>query len=217
MKRYYIIGTDTDCGKTYVTCQLLKHLHAQGHRVRGLKPIASGCIEQHGRWVSDDVAQLQACNGGFDGIICPWQFIPPISPHLAADAVGVRLSARAVTDFCCASEQDDLDYLLIEGAGGLMVPLNAQETWLDVLRLSAIPVILVVGMRLGCINHALLTAFALKAHGIDCAGWIANGIDPKMLALSGNMDTLSARINVPLLARVAHGGALDREHLHSLF
>ena len=191
-----------------MTCQLLKNLHGQGQRVRALKPVASGCVEQDGILVSEDVQQLQAYNGGFDGSICPWRFKPPISPHLAAREAGVRLSARAITDFCCA-KHDDLDYLLIEGAGGLMVPLNEQETWLDVLCLSGIPVILVVGMRLGCINHALLTAFALKAHGIDCAGWIANGIDPDMLALSGNMETLSERIEVPLLASVAHGGMIS--------
>lgn len=208
MKRYFIIGTDTDCGKTYVTCQLLRYFQRQGHRVRALKPVASGCVEQDGIWVCEDVQQLQAHNGGFDGIVCAWPFKPPISPHLAAREAGVQLSARAITDFCCAPH-DDLDYLLIEGAGGLMVPLNEQETWLDVLRLSGLPVILVVGMRLGCINHALLTAFALKTQGIDCAGWIANGIDPDMLAVPGNMETLCERMDMPLLATVAHGGAIN--------
>ncbi len=209
MKRYFIIGTDTDCGKTYVTCQLLKQGLSQGLRVRALKPVASGCIEQDGLLVSEDVQHLQRYHHGFDGTVCPWSFKSPIAPHLAAKEAGVRLSARAITDFCCAETHADLDYLLIEGAGGLMVPLNETETWLDVLRLSAIPVILVVGMRLGCINHALLTAFALKAHGIDCAGWIANGIDPNMLAGSDNINTLSERIDAPLLARIAHGGGLD--------
>ena len=204
MKRYFIIGTDTDCGKTYVSCQLLKHWQDQGHRVRALKPVASGCVEQNDRLVSEDAQHLQAYNRGFDGAVCPWLFKEPIAPHLAAKAAGVQLSAHAIAAFCTADIHHDLDYLLIEGAGGLMVPLNEDEPWLDVLRLTAIPVILVVGMRLGCINHALLTAFALKMHGIACAGWIANEIDPEMLELEANIDALSERIEVPLLGRVAY-------------
>ncbi len=209
MKRYFIIGTDTDCGKTYVTCQLLDYFKKRGHRSFGIKPVASGCLEQNNRLISEDVVQLQQHNGASQHDICPWRFKPAISPHLAAEELGERLSAAAISNFCNDETFRDLDYLLIEGAGGLMVPLNNTETWVDFLNLSRIPVILVVGMRLGCINHALLTAFALKIHEISCVGWIANCIDEHMLALPGNITSLKEKMGLPLLATIPYGGHID--------
>ena len=122
--------------------------------------------------------------------------------------MGKRLSTQAITSFCFDDAFAGLDYLLIEGAGGLMVPLNDSETWLDFLLSSRIPVILVIGMRLGCLNHALLTELALNAHRIGCVGWIANCVDENMLALSGNIKTLSEKMRLPLLATIPYGGKL---------
>jgi dethiobiotin synthetase len=207
MKRYFIIGTDTDCGKTYVTCQLIDYFKKKYKRVIGLKPLASGCNEMGGRLVSGDVEQLQAHNG-HDQLICGWQFKPPISPHLAAQQAGKLILAKDIINFCEGESFKGFDYVFIEGAGGLMAPLNEDETWVDVLKQSKIPAILVVGMRLGCLNHALLTELALKANHIECAGWIANCIDPKMLALEENIKTLERKIKAPLLARIPHGGAI---------
>ena len=161
--------------------------------------------------VSEDVVQLQRHNGQVLQSICPWRFKPPISPHIAAAQVGQLISAKAITDFCYDTAFAPFDYLLIEGAGGLMVPLNNKETWLDVLSMSNIPVILVVGMRLGCLNHALLTELALKVHQTKCVGWIANCIDNQMLALSENIKTLSEKIKWPLLATIPYGGGLSGE------
>lgn len=203
-KQYFITGTDTDCGKTYVTCQLVKQFQNQGHHVLAIKPIASGCIEQaDGTLLNDDVQLLKRANGT-ETSICSWLFKPPIAPHLAAKQANVRLSAHDIFNFCRKSSFVQHDYLLIEGAGGLMVPLNEQETWLDFLKISQIPVLLVVGIRLGCINHALLTAHALKTHGIACEGWIANGIDNDMQLSQENIDTIAAHIDIPLFMTVPY-------------
>ena len=205
MKRYFITGTDTDCGKTYVTCQLIDYFKERGQRVIAVKPVATGCFEEAGQLISEDVLHLQRHNDPIQQQICPWRFKPPISPHLAAAEVGQRISAQAIADFCYDDVFSKFDYQLIEGAGGLMAPLNDHETWLDFLSCSHIPVILVVGMRLGCINHALLTELALTTHKINCVGWVANCLDHSMLALSDNIATLAGKIKWPLLATIPYG------------
>ena len=208
MKRFFILGTDTDCGKTYVTCQLLDYFKNLNKKISAIKPVASGCIEQDGQLVSEDVVHLAQHNGVALDDISFKRFQPPISPHLAAEAAKDVLLVETINDFC-NSVSADLDYLLIEGAGGLMVPLNRHETWVDFLALSQIPVILVVGMRLGCLNHALLTAFALKAHRIPCVGWVANCIDKDMLALSQNIATLNDKMDFPLLVTLDFDGCFE--------
>ncbi|MDP3704537.1 MAG: dethiobiotin synthase [Legionellaceae bacterium] len=210
MKSYFIIGTDTDCGKTYATCALMHCLQAHNHTVMALKPVASGCQEQTGQLVSDDALRLQAHNDDVTQSICPWPLRLPISPHLAAHADGVQLSAQAIVDYCKDKTCDSYDCLLIEGAGGLMVPLNETETWIDVLKKSQIPVILVVGMRLGCINHALLTMSVLEEHRMSCAGWIANCLDNDMLFLDDNIATLVNKIKAPMLGIIPYFGHFEK-------
>ena len=209
MKRYFIIGTDTDAGKTHVTCQLLDYFKAHDQIAGAIKPVASGCFDRLGQLVSEDELQLQRHNHEVQQVISQWRFLRPISPHLAAIDTGEGLSAKAIVDFCNEAASPHLDYLFIEGAGGLMSPLNDTETWLDVLSVSQIPVILVVGMKLGCLNHALLTALAFKTRNIDCAGWIANCLDREMLALSENIKTLSDMLDRPLLATLGYGEAFS--------
>ena len=213
MRRYFIVGTDTDCGKTYVTCQLLDYLKERGKRAFAVKPVASGCLEQDGQLISEDVVLLQRHNGHAEQQRCPWRFVSAISPHLAAEEAGELLSAEAIAAFCFDKTFDDFEYLLIEGAGGLMAPLNYHETWVDFLIGSKIPVILVVGMRLGCLNHALLTALALQVYQIDCIGWIANCLDKDMLAMSANINTLSGKLKWPLLATIPYAGGLAGDAL----
>lgn len=208
MKPFFIIGTDTDCGKTYVTCQLLDNLNKQKKRGLALKPVASGCVERNGKLQSEDVLTLQEHNEDKSQSINGWLFAPPISPHLAAKEVGSRLVAKDIAAFCLNEQFNDLDYLLVEGAGGLLVPLNDEETWIDFIKLTQIPVILVVGMRLGCINHALLTDAVLKSNQIVCAGWIANCLDKGMLALSENIATLSIKMHMPLLGTIPYQGKM---------
>lgn len=214
MKSIFIAGTDTSCGKTYITCQLMQDLQAKGKTVRALKPVASGCDVVNGQLINEDVASILEYDktNARSKDICGWLLKDPIAPHIAAQDEGVNLSAEAIANFCQRSELSAYDYTLIEGAGGLLVPLNARETWVDVLKLLKIPVILVVGMRLGCINHALLTMSALQSNNIECEGWIANCIDSDMLRLQDNLKSLEQRIGAPLLATVEYDVLLDNSH-----
>jgi dethiobiotin synthetase len=208
MKRYFITGTDTDCGKTYVTCILLDHLK----KAQAIKPIASGVIRRDDAWVNEDILYLQQHNLNPAQPINGWLYPEPIAPHLAAKRHGETLSASDVARFCDSESFSNYEHLLIEGAGGLMVPLNDKETWLDVIQLLAIPVLLVVGIRLGCINHALLTEAVLKQERIACAGWIANCLDKDMALVNETIDTLSSRLSSPLIATVAFGGSFHSSY-----
>ncbi len=212
MKIYFISGTDTGCGKTYITCQLLNYLKQNNKKALALKPVASGCEEG---FLNEDVINLQRYNQDKHQSINGWSFVPPISPHLAAAAVGCNLGIKKLAAFCLERPLDNIDYLLIEGAGGLLAPLNSQESWLDFIIYLQIPVILVVGMRLGCLNHALLSDTVLKINNIKEAGWIANCLDKDMLALEDNILTLKQRMTLPFLGAIeydsAHFSSLDNK------
>jgi len=203
MPRYFIIGTDTDCGKTYVTCQLLKHLNQSHQQALAIKPIASGG--------SGDIDVLNQHQDPGAHAIFRWLFEPAIAPHLAAEQTNQAISFDKLDAFCNTKQYSNITTLLIESAGGLMCPLNTTSTWLDYLIHSQIPVILVVGMQLGCINHALLTAFALEHHKINCLGWIANCLDPKMQALEQNIQTLEHKLKSPRLATLTFGGTMPHD------
>ncbi|WP_454780834.1 dethiobiotin synthase [Legionella sp. WA2022007384] len=203
MNRFFITGTDTDCGKTYVTARLANYFPASA----AIKPVASGCMELDEQLVSSDAQYLQKNSISLD-VINPWRFKWAVSPHIAAQSEGVRLCVNEIADYCLNVQIDGIENLFIEGAGGLMVPLNDHETWIDFLKSTGIPVIFVVGMKLGCINHALLTEAVLRTNNIQCMGWIANCIDPNMQALSANIDTLSQKLTSPLLAKVPFAGEL---------
>lgn len=209
MKSYFILGTDTDCGKTYATVALLTYLRQQNLQARALKPVASGCQEINGIMQNDDVARLQSANQDTTIPICQWMMHPPIAPHLAAKEAGFSITSAKIKAFYESYPKQDLDYLLIEGAGGLFVPLNDQETWVDFLYHSRMPVILIVGMRLGCINHALLTAYALRKHHIACEGWIANFLDPQMVMADRNLETLQQWIHFPFLGEIPFEGSFQ--------
>jgi len=204
MKRYFITGTDTDCGKTYVTTSLLNCFPGS----IAIKPIASGCIESEACLISPDAQLLQEnCSLSLDEIN-PWRFKSPVSPHIAAKEHGIRVSVRNIADYCL-NLRTDSDLMFVEGAGGLQVPLNDDETWVDFLNLTHMPVLLVVGMKLGCINHALLTVQALLRNKINCAGWVANCIDPAMNSLTENIDTLREWLKIPYLGCCPYKGGLE--------
>jgi dethiobiotin synthetase len=204
MKRYFITGTDTDCGKTWVTGKLVNHF---AHSA-AIKPIASGCFMVGDQLVSADAQHLQHHSNLPLEMINPWRYKLPVSPHIAAREEGQPIVVSHIIDYCLNLQVPGVETLFIEGAGGLIVPLNENETWIDFLKSSEIPVILVVGMKLGCINHALLTEASLIANKIKCVGWIANCLDPDMLALSENIETLKKKMNIPLLASLSYAGAL---------
>ena len=202
---YFVTGTDTDVGKTLVSCALLHGFAARGRRVVGMKPIAAGC---GAGGVNDDVLQLRAASNVQFGIdtpgdelVNPYAFEPAIAPHLAAQRAGVVIdTARIVVAYRELAARAEI--VIVEGAGGFMVPLNDRQTGADLAQQLGLPVILVVGMRLGCINHALLTVRAIAELRLQCAGWVANVLDADMPALQQNIEALRERIAAPLLGVV---------------
>ena len=196
MQYFFISGTDTDCGKTYITQQLVTLLRKKGHKALGLKPVASGVTPGMG----SDISALQEANAPDSRSINLYAWPEPIAPHIAAQQHQIELSAQEIANYCRSAAFQDVDYLCIEGAGGLMMPLNDQETWLDVIQHLDASVIFVVGMKLGCLNHAMLSFKCLEYYKIRCGGWIANCMDPDMLALEQNIKTLQQVLPAPCLA-----------------
>ncbi|MEQ1668644.1 MAG: dethiobiotin synthase, partial [Sulfuriferula sp.] len=196
---FFVTGTDTDVGKTLIAAALLHVLADRGLRVVGMKPVAAGC--EAGVW--HDVAALQQASN-VDAPLAwrnPYQFNPPIAPHLAAAQAQVNMELT-VMQAAYAELSQLADVVVVEGAGGFFVPVNATQTLADFAQLLNLPVILVVGMRLGCINHALLTVAAIQACGLPLAGWVANCMVADMPMLNDNIQSLMRRIDAPLLGVV---------------
>ena len=195
-------STDTAVGKTLVSCALLHAFAAQGKRVVGMKPVAAGCDDSG---LNEDVIQLLA----FGNItatpeqVNPYCFPQFMAPHIAAKNAGVCIEfAPILSSYHELASQADV--VIVEGVGGFRVPLNESQDSADLAQQLALPVILVVGMRLGCLNHALLTLRAISDCGLKCAGWVANVLDDEMPALTENIEALQQRITVPLLGVVPH-------------
>lgn len=180
--RYFITGTDTDCGKTYVTLQLMKILQQQGKKVLGIKPIAAGGKHTQDGFRNEDALLLQEASDFSPSYaqVNPFCFEIPASPHIAADAMGVSIQAAEIAQHCLSYDVSAYDYVFFEGAGGVFAPISMQETLCDVIKAMRMPAIVVVGMKLGCLNHALLSFQALDMAGIPVAAWVANPIDPDM-------------------------------------
>lgn len=197
----FVTGTDTEVGKTLAATVLMHHYRRQGLRVVGMKPVAAGCHETPAGWKNDDVEALVAA-GNVDAPIedvNPYVFRAPIAPHVAARREGRIIDlGRIVASFEALRALADV--VVVEGAGGFLVPLNDSEDFGGLARSLGLPVVLTVGVRLGCINHALLTQEAIAARGLHFAGWIANGIDPRMNAPEETIATLASRLRSPLLA-----------------
>lgn len=204
MKTFFITGTDTEVGKTFTTVALTRALRAAGHSVSVLKPVASGCERIDGLWQNDDARALRAAaaNDQDYASVNPLALIPAIAPHIAAQDAGVELSVARLLQLTAATRARPDDVLLLEGAGGFLVPLNERELYADFAVALAAPVILVVGMRLGCINHALLTAAAIRARGLRLAGWVANSPQSTMNRYAENLSYLSQQLAVPRLAEI---------------
>ena len=202
---FFITGTDTAVGKTLVACALLHALGHSGLRVIGMKPIAAGAVREKGALVNEDVTSLRAASNVEAPLplVNPYCFEPPIAPHVAARLAGVRIELAHVTEAFQALAAR-ADCVIVEGAGGFMIPLGPNIDSAQLARELGLPVVLVVGMRLGCLNHALLTREAIGRAGLLLAGWVANHIDPDMLYPDENVDALRERLDAPLLARIAH-------------
>jgi dethiobiotin synthetase len=211
---FFVTGTDTGVGKTLMACALLHGFAQQGWRVAGMKPVACGVVRSTRGLINEDVALLRAA-GNVEAplqLVNPYCFEPPIAPHLAAEQAGVTIDlthiAQAFERLAAAA-----DVVVVEGVGGFCVPLNHSEDSADLAQYLGLPVILVVGMRLGCLNHALLTAHAIRARGLRLAGWIANRIDPAMAAVEENITTLAERLAAPLLGEVEFTLAPDPQRV----
>ena len=193
---WFVTGTDTEVGKTFVTRALLLSLRQRGYRAIGMKPLAAG-TDAHGK--NEDVEYLIDASGMSvpQELLNPYLFAPPIAPHIAAAEAGVDIDIERIAA-ACEHLRGMADAVLVEGAGGFCVPLDRHHDIADLAARLALPVILVVGMRLGCINHALLTVEAIAARGLTLAGWVANRIDPLMLRCEENLAALSERIDAPL-------------------
>jgi dethiobiotin synthetase len=200
---WFITGTDTEIGKTFVACALLHALRRSGARAVAMKPIAAGCDENG---INDDVERLLAASSFAPPrqLVNPYAFRAAIAPHIAAAEEGRQIELPAIAT-AFAELRSLADVVLVEGVGGFCVPLDATTDTADLAALLDLPLILVVGMRLGCINHALLTAQAIAARGLPLAGWVANRIDPAMSRFSENLAALRSRLPAPLLGIVEHG------------
>ncbi|GFM51575.1 dethiobiotin synthase [Pseudomonas cichorii] len=217
---YFITGTDTDAGKTTVAAGLLHAARLSGLSTAAGKPVASGSVITPQGLRNADALALQAeCSLelGYDDIN-PFTFEPAIAPHLAAREAGVSLTVNALLQPMRRLLERNADFTLIEGAGGWRVPLADQSNLSDLAMGLGLPVILVVGVRLGCINHALLTAEAIAQDGLQLAGWVANIVDPKTSRLEENLATLSERLPAPCIGRVPRlkkaSAEAVAEHLH---
>jgi dethiobiotin synthetase len=202
-KSLFVTGTDTGVGKTLVAAALTRALVARGLRVAVMKPIASGSDPTpHGLRNSDALTLMAAANveAPYE-VVNPYCFLPPISPHIAAHEAGISIDLallRSRFDSLAAAA----DCVIVEGAGGWLAPISDTASMADLAAALDLPVLLVVGLRLGCLNHALLTRESLTTRGSAFAGWIANAIDPQFDRAAANLATLTARLGGPPLARV---------------
>jgi dethiobiotin synthetase len=199
----FVTGTDTGVGKTLVACALLRAFALSGLRAVGMKPVATGCRADVPDRANEDVAMLVAASNVQAPIdmINPYCFAPPIAPHLAARQSDTVISLERIGG-CYRSLVALADRVVVEGAGGLLVPLGAEHDFADLARRLELSVVLVVGMRLGCLNHALLTALAVRHRGLPFAGWVANCIEPDMPFFEENLQTLRHRLAAPLIGVV---------------
>jgi dethiobiotin synthetase len=203
---FFVTGTDTEVGKTTIAAGLLHAARLAGLTTAASKPVASGCdMTTDGLRNSDAMALLGECTLPLRyEQVNPLAFEPAIAPHLAAREAGVNLGVAALAGPVRHLLNLRAQFSLVEGAGGWRVPLGGKETLSDLAVLLDLPVILVVGIRLGCINHALLSAEAIERDGLRLAGWVANLVDPTMSRLEENLETLTERIAAPCLGRVPH-------------
>jgi len=199
-RAWFVTGTDTEIGKTYTTCALLHAARNQGLSALGMKPVAAGAEQLNGEWINEDAARLREASSFDPGLalLNPCCLRSPIAPHIAASEEGCVIEAGPLLG-AFAELRKQADVVLVEGVGGFRVPLSNDYDTADLACDFKLPVILVVGMRLGCISHALLTAEAIQQRGLELAGWVANTADPAMLRFDENVAALRQRLTAPLL------------------
>ena len=218
-KGYFITGTDTDVGKTWATIALMHYFKQQGYSVVGMKPVAAGCsFSSEITDVTQEVlrnadAMLMQANATVDvryEQINPYAYVLPVSPHIAGINDPVNM-AKIVMRFNELKQSADI--VMVEGAGGWYTPINNQEDISDLAKLLSLPVILVVGIKLGCINHAKLSYQAIQQSGLVCVGWIAVCVDDDMLFVDHNIETIKAAFSMPLLGMLPYLSEPDFDYL----
>lgn len=199
---WFVTGTDTGVGKTLVSRLLLEALAHAGQSAMGMKPVASGCRVTAAGLRSDDALELMQASGvpADYADVNPYALGSVCAPHIAAQEMGVEIRLERILESFRRLQQKS-PWIVVEGVGGWMAPLGERLTMADIAHALRLPVILVVGLRLGCLNHALLTAEAIRRADIPLAGWVANRIDPAMTHVQENIAALEQRIDAPLLAR----------------
>ena len=214
----FVTGTDTEIGKTLVSSALV-HMQAQrGWRVAAMKPVAAGAEWRDGRWCNEDVDALASRVSVTlpQEITSPYIFQTPAAPHIAAFLENKDIDSKHLLD-CYRQVRALTDAVVVEGVGGFRVPLNDSYDTADMAADLGLPVVLVVGMRLGCISQALLTAEAIASRGLSLMGWVANSVDPHMLYLQENTDAIAQRIKAPLLACIPRLEVADATTTAALF
>ena len=212
-KGFFVVGTDTGVGKTLGSCGLLHAFSANGNKVVGMKPVVTGC--ENGQWLD---VELLATASNVDvprEHRNPYAFASALAPHIAAAADNIKIDLTVIHQAYIELSKN-ADVVIVEGVGGFLVPLNDQQDGADLTKILGLPVILVVGMRLGCLNHALLTAKAIQAEGLHLSGWVANCIDPNMMAIDENIDTLKQRLDCPLLGVLPFDEKVDKQRFFKL-
>lgn len=203
-QRFFVTGTDTDAGKTLISCALLARFSSQGKKTLGLKPVSAGCERFEGELRNSDALSLMA-HSTIElsySQVNPYAFEAPIAPHIASADAGVRMTADKLQAYINGALMRSYDVALIEGAGGWRVPINDRESLATLAVKLGYPVVLVVGMKLGCLNHALLTVEAIRRDGLNLVGWVANQIDPEMSEFDRNLEWLTQTIPAPCLGVV---------------
>ena len=210
----YVTGTDTGIGKTFVSASLLSALSSAGMRVVGMKPVASGCeLTSDGLRNGDAMTLLALSHGKPDyALVNPFALRVPIAPHIAAREAGLEILLEPI-NAAFAALSTNADCIIVEGVGGWCAPLSDMLMQRDLVRSLRLPVILVVGLRLGCINHALLSARAIAADGCELIGWIGNRIDPHMLRFDENVATLRERLPAPCLGILPFAAKADARQI----
>lgn len=201
---FFVTGTDTEVGKTLVSGALILKLREAGLNAVGFKPVVAGTyIDSSGHCLNEDLETLRIASGLSlsKQSLCPYVLDEAAAPHLVAQKNSIHLDATVILDALNTLHQE-FDSVVVEGAGGFLVPLNEQEDLGDVAQAMDLPVILVVGMRLGCINHALLSCEAIQSRQLTIAGWVANTVSEDMPLLEGNLQTLKTRIFAPFLGLI---------------
>lgn len=207
---FFVTGTDTEVGKTFVSAALLRAANDQGLKTLGLKPVAAGGEESAAGLRNEDALALMDAAS----VKLPYEQINPVcfktpaSPHIAAAIDSRRTSVSRLAGFCRGAMMQSYDFGLVEGAGGWRVPINERENLAQLAVTLELPVILVVGLRLGCLNHALLTAEAIRRDGLSLVGWVGNGIDPDMGYPQENIQTLKGALPAPCLGVIPHSSGI---------